>query len=188
MKLLMHICCSNCSIYPLKSLLVKGIEAKGFWFNPNIHPYPEYRLRLDSLMTLQRLWGFGIEYVDRYGIGDYVGKIGDPDRDRCLRCYAMRLEETARTARKMKLDGFTTSLLVSPYQNFEGILAVGREVARRHAIPFYEEDFRTGYRESIPLSQELGLYRQKYCGCLFSERKRDSKKHRRNVAPAEGRG
>lgn len=116
MKLLMHICCSNCSLYPIESLRRKAIGVKGFWFNPNIHPYPEYRLRLDSLRRLEELWELSIEYEDSYGIEDFVRKIGDPGRDRCVRCYAMRLEETARTARKMNLDGFTTSLLVSPYQ------------------------------------------------------------------------
>jgi len=175
MKLLMHICCSNCSLYPLKSLAAKEIEVKGFWFNPNIHPYPEYTLRLGSLHRLQELWHLGVEYVDHYGIDDFVKKIGDPGEGRCVRCYAMRLEETAKTARKMNLDGFTTSLLVSPYQKFGDILAVGREMARRYSVFFYEEDFRAGYRESIPLSRELGLYRQKYCGCIFSEKRQSEK-------------
>ncbi len=169
MKLLMHICCSNCSLYPLKNFLTKGIEAKGLWFNPNIHPYPEYQLRLDSLRKLQEIWNLDVEYTDHYGIDDFMRKVGNPDEGRCLRCYALRLEETARTARKMNLDGFTTSLLVSPYQNFEGILAVGREMGKRHSIPFYEEDFRVGYRGNIGVSRELGLYRQRYCGCIFSE-------------------
>jgi len=172
MKVLMHICCSSCSLYPLKNFLAKGIEVKGLWFNPNIHPYPEYRLRLDSLMKLQKLWDLDVEYADHYGIDDFVRAIGNPDESRCMRCYAMRLEETAKAARKMNLDGFTTSLLVSPYQKFEGIVSVGREMGKRHSIPFYEEDFRAGYIGNIGLSRELGLYRQKYCGCMFSEMER----------------
>lgn len=167
----MHICCSNCSLYPLKNFLTKGMEVRGLWFNPNIHPYPEYRLRLDSVLKLQKLWDLNIEYADHYGIDDFVRTIGDPHGDRCVRCYAMRLEETARTAKKMNLDGFTTSLLVSPYQKFESILSVGREMGKRYSIPFCEEDFRVGYKGNIGLSRELGLYRQKYCGCIFSERK-----------------
>lgn len=175
MKLLMHMCCSNCSLYPLKSLLARNIEVKGFWFNPNIHPYPEYSLRLDSLRRLQKFWDIGIEYVDHYGGDGFIREIGDPDENRCERCYAMRLEETAKAARKMNVDGFTTSLLVSPYQRFEKILAVGREMAKRHSVFFFEEDFRTGYRGNIPLSKELGLYRQRYCGCIFSEKERGKK-------------
>lgn len=176
MKVLMHICCSNCSIYPLKSLLMKDVEVKGLWFNPNIHPYPEYRLRLDSLQRLQKLWDLDIEYRDHYDIDGFVRKIGSPDETRCLRCYAMRLEETAKAARKMDLDGFTTSLLVSPYQRFEAVVNIGREMGKRYSIPFYQEDFRVGYRENIGLSRELGLYRQKYCGCVFSEKEREKRK------------
>jgi predicted adenine nucleotide alpha hydrolase (AANH) superfamily ATPase len=165
-------CCANCSLYPLKSLLTKGIEAKGLWFNPNIHPLPEYQERLRALGDLQKMWGLDIEYHDRYGQEEFVRQIGDPRDDRCIRCYAMRLEETARNARKMNLDGFTTTLLVSPYQQFDAIVGIGRELGRRYSVPFYVEDFRRGYRDSIPLSRELGLYRQKYCGCLYSAQER----------------
>lgn len=84
----------------------------------------------------------------------------------------MRLGETAKTAKKMNLDGFTTSMLVSPYQKFDAIVSAGREMEKRYSIPFYLDDFRIGYRNSIPLSKELGLYRQKYCGCVFSEAER----------------
>lgn len=172
----MHLCCSNCGLYPLKSLLAKDIDVKGLWFNPNIHPLPEYQQRLGALQDLQKIWGLDIEYNDHYGLDDFIRKIGDPDDNRCLRCYAMRLEETAKTARKMDLDGFTTSLLVSPYQQFDAILRIGREMEKRYAVPFYVEDFRVGYRESIPLSRELGLYRQKYCGCVYSEAERKQRK------------
>jgi len=174
----MHICCSNCSLYPLRSLLKKGIDVKGFWFNPNVHPLPEYQERLASLRTLERIWGLDIEYRDHYGLDDFLREIGDPEKNRCIRCYAMRLEETARTARKMGLHGFTTSLLVSPYQQFGAIVDAGRELERRYSIPFYIEDFRVGYRDSIPLSRELGLYRQRYCGCIFSEKERKAAKVR----------
>lgn len=152
----------------MKSLLSKGIDVKGLWFNPNIHPLPEYRERLASMERLRKLWSFDVEYIDHYCIDDFVKAIGDPDDNRCTRCYAMRLNQTASAAKKMGLDGFTTSLLVSPYQKFDTIVAIGKEMGKRYSIPFYVEDFRIGYRESIPLSKELGLYRQKYCGCLYS--------------------
>lgn len=169
MKLLMHICCSNCSLYPLKSLLSQGVEVRGLWFNPNIYPRPEYERRLASLEDLQRLWHVDVEYVDTYGSDDFMRTLGNPRDNRCILCYTTRLEETAKTAKKMNLKGFTTSLLVSPYQKFDSILRVGREMEKRYSIPFHVEDFRIGYRENIPLSRELGLYRQKYCGCVFSE-------------------
>jgi len=88
----------------------------------------------------------------------------------------MRLEEAARTAKKMGLDGFTTSLLVSPYQKFDMIITIGKEMGKRYSIPFYVEDFRPGWKAGISLSKELGLYRQKYCGCVYSEMERYIKK------------
>ncbi|MEW6584820.1 MAG: epoxyqueuosine reductase QueH, partial [Nitrospirota bacterium] len=92
--------------------------------------------------------------------------------DRCLHCYGMRLEKTAAIARKMGLDGFTTSLLVSPYQKFEMIVEVGTEMGKRYGIPFFVEDFRPGWKDGMKLSREFGLYRQKYCGCIYSEMER----------------
>ena len=160
----------------MKSLLKKGIDVKGFWFNPNIHPLPEYEERLHSLRSLEKFWGLDIEYEEDYGFDDFLGRIGSPGDNRCVRCYAMRLEETAKAARRMNLDGFTTSLLVSPYQQFDAIAEIGEELGKRYALPFYLEDFRIGYRESIPLSRELGLYRQKYCGCVYSAAERAGKK------------
>jgi len=162
-------CCSNCSLYPLKSLLSHGLDVKGLWFNPNIFPRPEYERRLVSLQDLQRLWHIDVEYVDEYGSEDFMRTLGSSRDNRCMRCYAVRLEETAKTAKKMNLRGFTTSLLVSPYQKFDSIVNVGKEMEKRYSIPFYVEDFRVGYRDNIPLSRELGLYRQKYCGCMYSE-------------------
>lgn len=190
MKLLMHLCCSNCSLYPLQLFLSRDIEVRGLWFNPNIHPLPEYEQRLASVETLGRIWGVGIEYDTRYDMDGFIRAVGGPAPDRCLRCYSLRLEETAMTAGKMGFDGFTSSLLVSPYQRFDSIVSIGEEAGKRHGIAFHAEDFRPGYRQSIPLSKDLGLYRQKYCGCLFSEEERRSAKAKSNLlsAPRVNRG
>jgi epoxyqueuosine reductase len=169
MKLLMHICCANCCLYPLKTLSSRGIEIKGLWLNPNIHPYTEYKMRLDALQNLQHAWGLDIEYTDHYGLKDFLRKVVNREDDRCTFCYSMRLEETAKTAKKMGLDGFTTSLLVSPYQKFDIIMNTGKEMGIKYSIPFYAEDFRPGWHEGTKISKELGLYRQKYCGCVYSE-------------------
>jgi epoxyqueuosine reductase len=176
MKLLMHICCANCSLYPIQSLTSKGIDIKGLWLNPNIHPYTEYKLRLDALQKLENMWNLDIEYMDSYGLKEFLRTVVNHEEDRCAFCYAMRLEETARTAKKMGLDGFTTSLLVSPYQKFDMILKVGSEMGKRYSIPFFIEDFRPGWKEGMRLSREFGLYRQKYCGCVYSEMERYMKK------------
>lgn len=176
MKLLMHICCANCILYPFKHLLSKGIDVKGLWFNPNIHPYIEYQNRLDAVKKLHNLWGLDIEYIDHYGLREFLRSVVTVEERRCTVCYEIRLEEVAKTAKKMGLDGFTTSLLASPYQKFDMIINIGQEMGKRHSIPFYLEDFRTGYKTGVRLSRELGLYRQRYCGCIYSEMERYLKK------------
>lgn len=165
----MHICCANCSLYPLKSLHSKGIDVKGLWVNPNIHPYTEYKMRLESLQSLQKTWGLDIEYIDHYGLKEFLRSVVNNEDNRCANCYSLRLEETAKTAKKMGLDGFTTTLLVSPYQKFDMIINIGKEMEKKYSILFYVEDFRTGWKKGIAISKELGLYRQKYCGCVYSE-------------------
>jgi hypothetical protein len=174
MKLLMHICCANCYLYPFQTLFSKGIDVKGLWFNPNIHPYTEYQMRLESVQRLQKLWNLDIEYIDHYGLKEFIRAVVNKEKEgeRCFFCYSMRLEETAKTAQKMGIDGFTTTLLVSPYQKFDMIVKLGEEMGRRYSVPFYFEDFREGWKTGIGISKELGLYRQKYCGCIYSEMER----------------
>lgn len=177
----MHICCANCSLYPLKNFLSRGIDVRGLWLNPNIHPYAEYQMRLESVQRLQRLWSLDIEYIDNYGLKEFLKAVVDREDDRCILCYSMRLEEVARTAKKMGLDGFTTSLLASPYQKFDMIINVGKEIEKRYSIEFYIEDFRVGWKPNIGLSKELGLYRQRYCGCIYSEMERYLKIKNANI-------
>jgi predicted adenine nucleotide alpha hydrolase (AANH) superfamily ATPase len=189
MKLLMHLCCANCSSYPIKTLSEKGVSIRGLWFNPNIHPYAEYNLRLNAVKKLELLLknppsppftkggmggllGIQIHYIDFYGLKEFIKRTENGRTERCRICYTMRLDETARMANAMKFDGFTTSLLVSPYQKFDVIIDVGREMEKKYSVLFYEEDFRPGWKAGVKLSRELGLYRQKYCGCIYSEMER----------------
>jgi len=160
----------------LQSLFSRDIEVKGFWINPNIHPYTEYKLRLEALRQLQKTWDLDIEYIDHYGLKEFLRTVVNHEDDRCAFCYSIRLEKTAKTAKKMGLDGFTTSLLVSPYQKFDMITETAQEMGKRYSIPFYMEDFRPGFHEGMKISKELGLYRQKYCGCIYSEMERYVKK------------
>ncbi|MGW8273197.1 MAG: epoxyqueuosine reductase QueH [Thermodesulfovibrionales bacterium] len=169
MKILMHICCSNCALYPLQTLRRSGSRTVGLWYNPNIHPFDEYRSRLQSLRALQEQWGLEIEYAGAYGSREFLSGIKDPHADRCGHCYSLRMEETARTARSLGFDAFTSTLLVSPFQKFSLVVQAGQEMAQKHNVEFLAVDFRPGYREAMHLSRELGLYRQKYCGCIYSE-------------------
>ncbi len=182
MKLLMHICCSNCSVYPLEVYLTKGIDITGFWFNPNIHPYTEYTQRLDSLKKLQQIWNLDIEYDEDYALDDFLKSVVGKGTDRCEICYTTRLQKTAEAAKKMGVSGFTTSLLASPYQKFDMIIEVGEEIGRRQGVCFYYEDLRQGWNISRGLASEFGLYRQKYCGCIYSEMERYAKKGKRPVS------
>lgn len=176
----MHICCSNCSLFPLQHFLLLGIDIRGMWFNPNIHPYTEYKNRLDSLLRLQKTWALDIEYFDDYALDDFLKAVVGQGPERCELCYAIRLEKTAETAKKMGLDGFTTSLLASPYQKFDMIIKTGKALGKRHGIEFIAEDLRQGWGVSRGLSLELGLYRQKYCGCIYSEMERYAKKRKKD--------
>src|ERR1700690_361793 len=90
MKVLMHICCSNCSIYPLQKLLLQDMDIKGLWFNPNIHPYTEYINRRESLQKLQKLWNFDVEYSDDYALDDFLSLVVGKGRERCESCYRDR--------------------------------------------------------------------------------------------------
>lgn len=150
----------------------KGIEVEGFWFNPNIHPYTEYKNRLDSLRYLQSIWDLKVHYEDHYGLKEFLRNVIGKEDNRCHYCYRIRLEEAAKRAKKINADAFTTSLLISPFQKIDAIIDIGREIQERYSIEFYVDNFRKGYSESRRLSKELGLYRQKYCGCIYSEMER----------------
>lgn len=180
MDILMHICCANCAVYPLQDLRKRGVSVKGLWFNPNIHPEEEYRLRLGALRDLQDRWGLDVQYAGQYGLDEFLEAVEDHSGIRCEACYRIRLGETARRARAMGMDGFSTTLLVSPYQKFDLIAEMGRRMQEKYSVEFLLQDFRPGWRAGMSLSRQFGLYRQRYCGCVFSKQERqeqDRMKH-----------
>ncbi len=150
----------------------RGIDLKCLWFNPNIHPYIEYKERIDALRKLQELLNIDIEYIDKYGLVEFIRNTAGNEESRCEYCYKTRLEEAAKRAEEFSFDAFTTSLLVSPYQKFDMIIDIGREMQRKYSVRFYDEDFRAGFKSGRKISKELGLYQQKYCGCIYSEMQR----------------
>lgn len=173
MKLLLHSCCSNCATYPVKVLTERGFELILLWYNPNIHPYPEYSLRLESLKKLEKLWNLSVIYDGSYSeFYKFLRMVTGKEKQRCEICYRLRLEATAKKAKELKIPCFTTTLLVSPYQNFDKIIKIGHEIGKLYGLDFIEDDFRAGYKNTIQMSKELGLYRQKYCGCIYSEAER----------------
>ena len=172
MKLLLHLCCAPCTIYPLEILRKDAGQVKGVFFNPNIHPYLEYKKRLDTVREYAAREGLEVAVAEGYPIEEFLLKTAALGKDRCSYCYEVRLRHTAEQARKGLFDAFTTTLLYSRYQKHDLIRATAEDAAREFNIPFYYRDFREGWDEGVRLSKEMGLYRQKYCGCIYSEKER----------------
>ena len=179
-SLLLHTCCAPCSIYCGDSLRSEGIEPVSFWYNPNIHPYQEYKARRDTLKEYAASIGMKLLVREDYGLRTFVKAVAEDLDHRCGYCYACRLEETARYAAEHGFTHFSTTLLVSPYQDHERLRATAEEMAARYGVAFLYRDFRPGFREGQAKARELGLYMQKYCGCVFSEEERYSKQIRRD--------
>ena len=181
-RLLMHTCCAPCSVYCVEALRGEGIEPVSFWYNPNIHPYQEYKARRDTLVSYAEQIGMELIVREDYGLREFVRAVaGDLDH-RCGYCYTHRLEETARYAAEHGYTHITTTLLVSPYQDHDGIARAGRALAERYGLTFLYRDFRVGFRQGQAKARELGLYMQKYCGCVFSEEERYAKQIARDRA------
>lgn len=171
MRILVHVCCAPCFTYPHKRLEEEGHDVTGLFYNPNIHPYQEYKNRKVALEKYVELRSAKVIYKDDYDIENYLRGALDA-KDRCRFCYMLRLSETAKTAVNLGFDAFTTTLLISPYQKHEILVEVGKKIADEKGIEFYYEDFRKGYGESRDIARSLELYLQKYCGCIFSEKER----------------
>jgi hypothetical protein len=178
-KILLHVCCGPCTAYPLKVLRQEGLEAEGFFFNPNIHPFREFTRRLGALEELSRVLDFPVEYERSYGLRDFLRQVVFHEEGRCALCYAMRLEPTVQKAKEKGADAFSTTLLYSRYQNHALLKAQAEKLADKYGIPFYYRDFREGWQEGIELSKAMELYRQPYCGCIYSEQERYDKTMRK---------
>jgi len=177
MKLLMHSCCGPCSVYCVDTLRSEGIEPTLFWYNPNIHPYIEYKTRRDTLIEYAKM--MNLEYVieDEYGLDKFCKNVIDNLNSRCaLYCYPVRLRKLFEYAKENGYDTVTTTLLYSIYQNHEVIKKIMTDLSKEFGIDFLYRDFRVGFREGQTKARELGLYMQKYCGCVFSEEDRYKEK------------
>ena len=173
MKLLLHTCCAPCSVYCIDSLRKEEIEPTVYWFNPNIHPYMEYKSRRDCLKEYTKNINVKAIFEENYGLDEFCKNVIGDLQNRCLNyCYKVRLEQTAKYAKEHGYTHFSTTLLVSPYQNHEGLIKVANEMAEKYNVEFLYRDFRVGFREGQAKARELGLYMQKYCGCVFSEEER----------------
>ena len=177
MKLLLHTCCAPCSVYCIDSLRKEEIEPTVYWFNTNIHPYMEYKARRDCLKKYTESIDVKAIFEENYGLDEFCKQVIGDLQNRCKNyCYPVRLEQTAKYAKENGYTHFSTTLLVSPYQNHEALIEVANQMAKKYGVEFLYRDFRVGFREGQSKARELGLYMQKYCGCIFSEEDRYQKK------------
>lgn len=184
-RLLLHSCCAPCSSYVLE-YLSKHFEITVFYYNPNIFPESEYTKRI---LEQQMLIG---EMEMRYPVSFIAGNY-DKEKfyeiakglehlkeggERCFRCYELRLEETARIAKEGGFDYYTTTLSISPLKNADKLNEIGMKIGKKYGIEYLQSDFKkkNGYRRSVELSKEFGLYRQDYCGCIYSMQERENQK------------
>lgn len=169
MEILLHICCAPCLIYPFSRLKKSGFGISGFYYNPNIYPVEEYQKRKETLMDLNKRFKLEVEYP-QYLQADFsqaIDTVGDTQK-RCVSCWNLRLQKTARQAKKKNIPAFSTTLLVSPYQDHELLKQIGNKIAAEEGLDFYYEDFRIGFKQAQTEAKNMGLYRQKYCGCRYS--------------------
>ena len=169
MKLLMHTCCAPCSVYCIDTLRKEGIEPTLLWYNPNIHPYTEYVLRRDCLKEYSKKIGVNAIFEDEYGLEPFCKEVINDVKTRCIKyCYPIRLRHTFEYAKEHGYDTVTTTLLYSIYQKHDYIKHLMEKYSEEYGIKFLYKDFRVGYWEGHQKAHELGLYMQKYCGCIFS--------------------
>ena len=181
MKLLLHICCAPCSVACVKQLRGEGIEPVGYWYNPNIHPFTEYRSRRNCLVDYAKSINMELVVENEYGLRPFVQAVAANIDNRCGYCYASRLAKTAEYAAEHGFDAFCTTLTVSPYQNTPLIFETGEKLAQKFGVKFAPCDFSPHFREGQTEARELGMYMQKYCGCIFSEEDRYCKKKKKKT-------
>lgn len=177
-SLLLHSCCAPCSSYVLE-YLSEFFNITVFYYNPNIHPESEYRKRveeqkefIENLPVKRKISFIEEKYLPEEFFD--IAKGLEEEREgglRCFKCYELRLKEAAKKAKELNFDYFTTVLSISPHKNAEKINEIGEKISQEFEIKFLNSDFKkkNGYKRSIELSKEYNLYRQDYCGCIYSE-------------------
>jgi len=172
MDLLLHCCCGPCAAGSLPFFLAEGYTPYGWFFNPNIHPFTENKERRKSFNLFMEQEGIPHSAEKDYPLEQWLSAVAQAPEQRCTYCYQSRLDAAAQKAAEMGLPYFSTTLLVSPYQNHELIRMIGEECGHKHGVTFAYVDPRPGFRDGQALARERGLYMQKYCGCIYSEKER----------------
>ena len=169
MRVLLHMCCGPCGIVPIRSLCDDGHEVAVALTNPNIHPFLEFLRRREAARDVCSRLGVEVVREDPYGLVGFLRAIDGRMEERCGVCYRMRMERAAESAAELGFDAFTSTMLVSTQQEHEAVRRAGEEAAERHGVRFLYRDWRPRVMEGVEESKEMGVYRQQYCGCVFSE-------------------
>jgi len=185
-RLLLHACCGPCLLEPLDALAAEADSVVIAFANPNIHPAEEYERRRDTLLGYAA--GAGVDVVELpYDPGAWeeaVAPLAEKGVERCRACYRLRLGMAARMAAEGGYDALATTLSVSPYQDQAAINEEGRRAACEAGVEWLDRDFRDRYRDATVRSRELGMYRQNYCGCVFSQAEAEAQRQARRDARA----
>jgi epoxyqueuosine reductase len=169
-----HACCAHCTAYTVEHWRKEGWEVTAIWHNPNIHPYTEHHNRLEAVKTLAQNLNFPLVIIEGYDFKEYFRRVAGHEDDRCSGCLRLRLNRVAAEARELGLGAFTTTTLISPHMKHELIRQVGVEAEAASGVPFLYADLRKRYSDSRHITKPMELYRQQYCGCLYSEYERYS--------------
>lgn len=176
MRLLLHCCCGPCAVGALPLFRAAGYDITGFFYNPNIQPWQEHVARRDSFIKVMEAAGLPYMIDDAYPLEGWLNTVAAEPQDRCGYCYDDRLTRTASQAAGIDgFDAFSTTLLISPYQDHERLRFLGQEMEKGYGPRFAYVDLRPAFREGQQKAREMGLYMQKYCGCIYSEKERYEK-------------
>ncbi len=175
-KLLLHLCCGPCAITTIAAVQAGGFQATGLFYNPNIHPLQEYLKRREGAGQVTTRTDLPLRFcAPEYDPRIFLRTVHGQEEDRCRHCYRLRLMRTAQAAREHGFTHFSTSLLYSRRQRHEEIVEVARAVEKESRVEFHYQDLRSTWQEGIELSKTWGIYRQNYCGCIYSEAERFAK-------------
>jgi hypothetical protein len=174
-SVLIHCCCAHCAAYPVSYWRGQGYEVSGLWYNPNIHPYLEHQHRLEAIKSLIQKINLPLIIPNGYEIIEYFRQVVGHESERCQYCFQLRLAKTAEIARQEHFNAFTTTLLISPHQKHDLLQQIGKKLAEETGVEFLYADLRKHYSDSRHLTKPFNLYRQQYCGCVYSEWERYAK-------------
>ncbi len=172
MKILLHICCGPCAVYPVSVLRQEDAEVMGFFYRHNIHPFQECLRRQETLEAYAERIGLKLIIQQGYEPENFIRNVVFRESHRCEYCYHDRLRAAALLARRGKFDAFSSTLLYSKFQKHDLIRNIGEAVGKETGVGFLYRDFREGWKQGVETSKSLGMYRQQYCGCIYSEKER----------------